>query len=211
MRDIKRQHWESDWEFLQRLWEEWGIFYWFEHSDGKHRLILSDATAAHHPYGEAYRTIRYEPPTGEHIDGEQIYTLSVESGLTAGSVSSIDCDYTRTRADLAAQYEALRDAVQAHQEHYAWGDYAQPKASAAGLTGEYNQPQTEAGYLAKVRMQAMRCTGLRAKGQGNLRGLSTGYTFVLTHYPRTAATDSAIEQVRNSAMSGGTSTVGAKI
>ncbi|MEA3117963.1 MAG: type secretion system secreted protein VgrG, partial [Paraburkholderia sp.] len=32
-RDIQRQHWESDWTFLQRLWEEWGIFYFFEHSD----------------------------------------------------------------------------------------------------------------------------------------------------------------------------------
>ncbi|MDR8972906.1 hypothetical protein FEP59_03240 [Burkholderia multivorans] len=26
-RDIQRQHFESDWAFLQRLWEEWGIYY----------------------------------------------------------------------------------------------------------------------------------------------------------------------------------------
>src|ERR1700687_2771956 len=38
-RDIQRQHWESDFTFLARLWQEWGIYFWFEHSDGKHRLV----------------------------------------------------------------------------------------------------------------------------------------------------------------------------
>lgn len=186
-RDIQRQHWESDWTFLQRLWEEWGIFYWFEYSNGRHRLVLADATAAHKPHGDAYRTIRYEAPTGKRIDEEHIHALSVESRLTTGGVSSVDYDYTRPRADLTTKYEDPRDTAQARQEHYTWGDYAQPQAGAAGLTGEHNQPQTEARYLAKVRLEALRCTGLRAKGQGNLRGLTTGYTFVLTHFPQTAA------------------------
>ena len=186
-RDIQRQHWESDWTFLQRLWEEWGIFYWFEYSDGKHRLVLADATAAHRPHGEAYSTIRYEAPTGQRIDEEHIHALSMESTLTTGSVSNVDYDYTWPRADLTTKYEDPRDTALAHQEFYTWGDYGQPQAGASGLTGEHNQPQNEAEYLAKVRMQAMRCAGLRAKGQGNLRGLTTGRTFVLTHYPQMAA------------------------
>lgn len=186
-RDIQRQHWESDWTFLQRLWEEWGVFYWFEHSGGKHRLVLADAMAAHRPHGEAYGTIRYEAPTGRRIDEEHIHSLSVESRLTTGRVSSVDYDYTRPRADLTTQYEDPRDTAQAHQEFYTWGNYAQPQAGAVGLSGEHNQARDEADYLAKVRMQAMRCAGLRAKGQGNLRGLATGYTFVLTHYPQKAA------------------------
>ncbi|MEA3116769.1 MAG: type secretion system secreted protein VgrG, partial [Paraburkholderia sp.] len=186
-RDIQRQHWESDWTFLQRLWEEWGIFYWFEHSGGKHRLVLADAMASHRPHGEAYGTIRYEAPSGRRIDEEHIHALSVEVRLTTGRVSSVDYDYTRPRADLTATYEDPRDTAQARQEFYTWGDYAQPQAGAAGLLGEPNQPRSEADYLAKVRMQAMRCAGLRAKGQGGLRGLAVGHTFALTHYPQKAA------------------------
>ncbi|HEV3105693.1 MAG TPA: phage late control D family protein, partial [Trinickia sp.] len=186
-RDLQRQHWESDWAFLQRLWEEWGIFYWFEYSGGHHRLVLADATAAHQPHGDAYSTIRYEAPTGQRIDEEHIHALSVESHLTTGSVASIDYDYTWPRADLTTKYEDPRDTAQARQEFYTWGDYAQPQAGAMGLSGEHNQPRSEAEYLAKVRMQAFRCVGSRAKGKGNLRGLTTGQTFVLTHYPQDAA------------------------
>lgn len=186
-RDIQRQHWEPDYQFLQRLWEEWGIYYWFEHGDGRHRLVLCDSIGAHQPHGEAYRTIRYQAPTGQRIDEEHIHALSVTSSLTTGTVSSVDYDYTWPGANLGAKQEDPRDTALAHQEYYAWGDYAQPQAGAAGLTGEHNQPQTEAEYLARVQMQARRCIGLRATGQGNLRGLTTGQTFRLTHYPQQAA------------------------
>ena len=60
-------------------------------------------------------------------------------------------------------------------------------AGASGLSGDHNEPQTEAEYLTMVQMQALRCQGLRATGEGNLRGLVTGQTFVLTHYPQMAA------------------------
>jgi type VI secretion system secreted protein VgrG len=186
-RDIQRQHWESDWTFLQRIWEEWGIVYWFEHSGGAHRLVLADGMAAYHEHGEAYRTIRYEAPTGKRIDEEHIHALSVRSSLTTGVVSSIDYDYTRPRADMTTKYEDPRDTAQARQEHYTWGDYAQPQAGATGLAGAPNEPLDEARHLAHVRAQALRCTGLRAKGQGNLRGLTTGQTFMLTQYPQAAA------------------------
>ncbi|CAE6823035.1 type VI secretion system Vgr family protein [Paraburkholderia nemoris] len=186
-RDVQCQYWESDWTFLQRLWEEWGIYYWFEHSDGKHRLVLADAMAANHPDDEGYRTIRYQGPTGQRLDKEHVHALAVQNSLTAGSVSSVDYDYTRPHADLRARYEDPRDTAQARQAIYAWGDFAQPQAGATGLTGERNQPQSEAEHLSRVRLQAFRCGGLRAKGQGNLRSLVVGRTFSLTHYPQTAA------------------------
>jgi len=187
-REIQRQHWESDWTFLQRLWEEFGIYYWFECSDGHHRLVLADAMAAHRPHdSEAYRTLRYEAPGGKRLDEEHIHALSVENRLTTGSVSGVDYDYTQPRADLTTRYEDPRDTAHGRQDFYTWGDYAQPQAGAAGLTGERNAAREEAEYLAKVRLQAFRCTGLRATGQGHLRGLTTGQTFVLTHYPQMAA------------------------
>lgn len=186
-RDIQRQHWESDWTFLQRLWEEWGIFYFFEHSEGKHRLVLCDSMGALKPLGEAYRKIRYEAPTGRRIDEEHIHALSITNSLTTGAVSGVDYDYTEPRADLSVTREDSRKTGLAHQEHYVWGDYAQPQAGAAGLSGDHNEPQTEAEYLTLVQTQALRSQGLRATGEGNLRGLITGQTFVLTHYPQQAA------------------------
>ncbi|MGV2290593.1 type VI secretion system tip protein TssI/VgrG [Trinickia sp. YCB016] len=186
-RDIQRQHWESDFQFLCRLWQEWGIYFWFEHSDGKHRLVLCSTIGAHQSHGEAYRAIRYLAPNGKRIDEEHIHALSVTSKLTTGSVRSVDYDYTWPRADLSVKREDPRDTGFAHQERYVWGDYAQPQAGADGIAGVHNEPRTEAEYLTLVQMQALRCQGLRATGQGNLRGLEAGKTFTLTHYPQLAA------------------------
>jgi len=186
-RDIQRQHDESDYTFLQRLWEEWGIFYFFEHSEGKQRLVLCDSIATLKRHGEAYRTIRYEPPNGRRIDEEHIHELSVLHKLTTGAVKSSDFDYTWPRADLTVTREDPRDTGLANQEHFTWGDYAQPQAGAAGLSGEHNDPRLEAQYLTIVQMQAFRCQGVRVSGRGNLRGLITGQTFTLSHYPQHAA------------------------
>ncbi|WP_322027395.1 type VI secretion system Vgr family protein [Burkholderia sp. BCC1977] len=183
-RDIQRQHQESDWTFLQRLWEEWGIFYFFEHDEGKHRLVLCDTIAALKPHGDAYSTIRYEAPNSRRIDEEHIHALSVSNALTTGAVTSVDYDYARPRANLTVAREDPRNTGLANQEHYTWADYAQPQAGSGGLSGAPNEPRTEAEYLTLVQMQAYRCQGIRASGQGNLRGLVAGQTFVLSHYPQ---------------------------
>lgn len=186
-RDIQRQHDESDYTFLQRLWEEWGIFYFFEHSEGKQRLVLCDSIATLKRHGEAYETIRYEPSNGRRIDEEHIHELSVLHKLTPGAVKSSDYDYTLPRADLTVKREDPRDTGLANQEHFTWGDFAQPQAGATGLSGEHNDPRLEAAYLTIVQMQAFRCQGVRVSGRGNLRGLVTGRTFELSHYPQHAA------------------------
>src|SRR5207253_5771439 len=38
-RKFQVQYGETDFNFIQRLMEEWGIYWFFEHSDGKHRQI----------------------------------------------------------------------------------------------------------------------------------------------------------------------------
>jgi len=40
---------ETDFNFVSRLMEEEGIFYFFEHESGKHTLVLADSTAEHQP------------------------------------------------------------------------------------------------------------------------------------------------------------------
>ncbi|WP_070108534.1 type VI secretion system Vgr family protein [Burkholderia plantarii] len=186
-RDVQRQAFESDWAFLQRLWEEWGIWWWFEHEDGHQRLVLCDTMGGHHPHGAAYETLRYLSPDGKRIDEEHIHTLSVTSRLTSGSVTVVDYDYTRPRANLTVTEEHPRRTASADGEIYDWGDHSQPLAGAQGISGEPNDAEREARHLARVQLEAKRCAGLRANGSGNLRGLTVGRTFALTGYPQQAA------------------------
>ncbi|TDY50848.1 Rhs element Vgr protein [Paraburkholderia rhizosphaerae] len=191
-RDVQRQHFESDFDFLQRLWAEWGIWWWFEHSGGHHRLVLADTLGAFHRHGAAYEVIRYLAPGGERIDEEHIDAFSVTSTLTGGKVTNVDFDYMAPRMGqqmlpFSGNETNPRDTANALQEVYQWGDFAQPQAGWQGLNGERNDAGAEAAHLARVSLEALRCEGLRARGHGNIRGLETGRTFALTGYAQDKA------------------------
>ncbi|MDR5749152.1 type VI secretion system tip protein TssI/VgrG, partial [Caballeronia sp. LZ029] len=194
-REYQRQAFESDYHFLRRLWEEWGIAFWFEHADGFHQLVLSDGPGAFQPHGPAHETLRYHP-SKERIDEEFIDTLSITNVLSTGAVTLRDHDYTApswgragNRASGMEEGAANpRELNHARAEIYDWGGFAQPAES--GLNSWRNEPLEEARHLARVRMDALRCKTHRAKGHGPLSGLLSGHTFALTGYPqRNANTD----------------------
>ncbi|CAB3774224.1 hypothetical protein LMG30113_07523 [Burkholderia paludis] len=204
-RDYVRQVWESDFEFLTRLWSEWGIYYFMDGST----LVLCDASGSHKPHGDMYDTILYHAPAGARVDEEHIHRLAVSRLLTPGSVSVIDYDSTQSRARLSNTVDRHSDIAFDNAEHYAWGDYSQPLAGASGLTGVPNKVAQEAQYLAGVRVDAERCKGLRAKGRGNLRGLAVGHTLRVQGHPQ-ASTNAeflviaaTIEIHNNDEMTGG--------
>src|SRR5690606_948062 len=45
-RDYCVQYRESDFQFVSRLLEEEGIYYYFQHTEDEHRLVLADHSAA---------------------------------------------------------------------------------------------------------------------------------------------------------------------
>ena len=66
------QYRETDFDFVSRLMEEEGIYYYFEHSDGKHTLKLVDSDSGHKKL-ENKASIAYHPPgRALHSDEEYI-------------------------------------------------------------------------------------------------------------------------------------------
>ena len=41
------QYRETDFNFISRLMEQNGIFYFFEHEEGKHTMVIADSSSAH--------------------------------------------------------------------------------------------------------------------------------------------------------------------
>ncbi|WP_454871991.1 type VI secretion system Vgr family protein [Paraburkholderia xenovorans] len=183
-RDYQRQFWESDWAFLNRLWQEWGITF---HFDGMTLVLRDGASFGRH--GGAYQTIRYLDRDGQRIDEEHIHELKVLRGLTTGKVAVTDYDYTQATARFGRTIAIHRDATFDNAEEYIQADYAQPLQGAMGLHGDRNDDEFEADHLARVRAEAYRCRSLRVKGVGNLRGLMTGRTFFLEGFPVEPAND----------------------
>ncbi|MFP6562714.1 type VI secretion system Vgr family protein [Paraburkholderia sp. B3] len=197
-RDYVRQWYESDWDFLNRLWQEWGITFFYD----KDTLGLFDG-ASWKKHGAAWRTIRYLDRGGQRIDEEHIHKLALSRALTTGKVTVTDYDYTWGEANLNRTIQIHRAATGDNAEEYIPAEYAQPLQGGMGLHGERNDWEFEADHLARMRAEAHRCKSLRIRGKGNLRGLKTGFAFYLEGFPYAPAnmeyvvTGTKIEIVNN--------------
>lgn len=174
-RVFQQQFGETDFDYFQRLTQEWGMSWFHEHSEGHHRLVLTDGNGAFRKFtSPAYHTIRWHH-SADRVDEEHIYDFEVIDRLVAGKWRSNDYDFVKTRADLTVAARDPRDTAHSTQEIYEYpGDHAQPS------TG--NDPWEEGALIARIRMEALRQHGLRGRGKGNLRGVVPGCTFTLAKY-----------------------------
>jgi type VI secretion system secreted protein VgrG len=189
-RDYQTQYNETDFDFFARLCEEWGISYYFEHEDGVHRLTLVDEMSAWQKNPNArYQQVKF------HVDDEQaeeeyLDALVPMRRITSGKYATRDYDYMRPRADLSVGQSDPRETAQNDYEIFDWHavrggrHYVQPKAGPGQAS---NEPLSEGDLLTKLRMQAQKSQGWRAKGGGALRGMVAGHTFQLVEHPADAA------------------------
>jgi type VI secretion system secreted protein VgrG len=67
-RDYCVQYRETDFNFVSRLMEEEGIFYYFKHADGKHTMVLADQVAGYHDLPEKEVEYEYSYSTSSGAD-----------------------------------------------------------------------------------------------------------------------------------------------
>ncbi|WP_446717737.1 type VI secretion system Vgr family protein, partial [Erwinia sp. OLTSP20] len=163
------QYGESDFDFIERLMEEWGIYWFFEHQDQKHRLVMVDHVGAHKAYfSEAYRVIEYLPDSPK-AGAEYISQFYHKETLVSSRWVTNDYDFTKSRADIMALDTKPRRTSFNSMEIYSWpGDYDQPSI------GE---------QLARIRIEEIGAKGSRASGSGEVRGIVCGTNFELKGYP----------------------------
>lgn len=161
------QYGETDFDFLQRLMQEWGIYWWFEHSEDSHTLVLADAISAHKACPDSPLVEWHQE--GLKLDKEFIHTITANESLRTGQWVLDDFDFTKPRSLLANTVANPRETGHANYEHYEWpGDYFD---------------KGEGEMLTRIRMEAQRSPGSRVLGAGNIRTLMTGYTFTLMNHP----------------------------
>lgn len=157
------QYNETDAHFIQRLTEEHGIAYFFEHRDGRHRLVLTDGPGAYCQYpAPAYNALRVRPrgaPAGE----EFLTRFARVHRLRTGQVTLGDYDYRRPRADLTAIRRQPAETGFADLERYEY-----PGGHANEFDGERR---------VRLRIEERRARSRRVHGAGNMRGVAAGYAY----------------------------------
>ncbi len=98
-RDYCVQYRETDFNFVSRLLEEEGIFYFFDHSSGTDKLILADDPAAHKPC-PGQPSVRYDYSAGAWQESDVILSWEKTQEFRPGSWAYTDYNFERPSGDL---------------------------------------------------------------------------------------------------------------
>lgn len=164
------QYRETDFNFVNRLMEQEGIYYYFKHEKDKHLMVLADSASAHDPF-PGYENLPFYPPDSNlRRERDHVYAWNVIRSLQPGGCALNDFDFTRPKANLQ-----VKSSIQHEHAHATYEVYDYP--------GEYlNTGDGE--FYSRSRIEEHQVEYEQVQGQGNARGLAAGSLFYLTGYPR---------------------------
>jgi len=168
------QYRETDFNFVCRLLEEEGIYFYFTHQDGAHTMVLADGYGAHQTVG-GYETILFRDEEQWRDPLKETVTRFAPGGEIQASVVTLnDFDFEKASASTSGALMVKANIPapfdQRRYEHY---DYP----------GRYVAAGTGNGF-ARARIEALHGQGERIEAAGNARGLTVGALFTLAEHPR---------------------------
>jgi len=167
------QYNESDFNFVSRLMEQEGIYYYFKHEDGKHIMMLTDDLNAHEDF-PGYGKIVYNPgfARGAVVENSVAYFAETKN-IQPSTYTIQDYDFKNPSADLLAKYKNQQAGYEYPLELPEIFDYP----------GEY-VVRDQGNNYAEIRLQELQCQWERMNAKGNCRGFAPGCTFTLEESPR---------------------------
>ena len=164
---------ETDFNFVSRLLEQEGIFYYFEHSEDKHVLVLCDdpATLSSAP---GYDSVLYQPTPGEFLHVREFLTSwTFEKSFRSGRFATRQFEFKTPTPVLAGTSSIERAHDPAQFETFDFPALAATSTSAA------------VEQVARVRVEELQTGQMLARGgSGNAVGLATGRVFMLESHSR---------------------------
>ena len=164
-RDYIVQYQETDLNFIQRLLEKNGVFYFFEHDEEKEIVVIADANMAF-PKIDA-KTIRYRPATGMAGTRGTIRKITAKAVVQPKEIVLRDHNYRLPNVGLSASERIDPNG------HGVINDY-----------GDHFWTPEEGQELAEIRAQEIRCQAFRLEGMSDHPQIQAGRMFDLEHHFR---------------------------
>ncbi|MFO0761956.1 MAG: type VI secretion system tip protein TssI/VgrG [Byssovorax sp.] len=160
-REVCTQLGETSFDFVSRLLEEDGIFYFFEHSEEGSKIVFGDSSSAYAPTTPTDE-ISFKSASGLVAD-EAIAELGERERVRPAKVTLRDHDFKKPKLDLEKSAET--DAPLGRELY----DYP----------GRYVDPD-EGARRAKLRLEALTAEAVTLRGSGSAGSLTPGHTFKLS-------------------------------
>lgn len=166
-REFVVQYRESDMDFISRLLEDEGIFYFFEHTADGHVMVLGDSPIAHVPTAAKcdypFRTL-----SGLLHEREFIFAVRNRREVQTGKVSLDDFNFAKPPMDA----DMIASLAAAEGSGLEFHDYP----------GGYESKDRGQGY-AQLRLQEFQCAREVLSMSCSVRSMKPGFTFELIEHP----------------------------
>ena len=178
------QYDETGFDFISRLMEDNGIFYWFTFASGSHTMVLADASSAHLACTGS-DAVRFFPESSPLRMIDTIATLEVENRLV-------------TKTHVVDDYDPLNPATA----------LLGTSAGSAGDGEVYDWPgkyatAAKGTALAKLRLEASQIDSKVMRGDGYVYGFAAGTKFTLSgHFLAALNASHVLRRVHHTARGG---------
>jgi|TARA_B110000211_G_C14075795_1_gene551964 type VI secretion system secreted protein VgrG len=167
------QYNETDFDFISRLMEEEGIYYFFVQDDKKLKMVLADSISAHKPTPNK-ATLDFHFKEAEYRRSEDhVFDWGEATGVTTGKVTLADYDFEKP----GAEKKSVTKIAKGDHSHKDYENYHYP------AHGRIEGTRDE---FTKIRMEAEAVRHKLSRGAGNVRTLGVGQTFKLKDHHRKA-------------------------
>ena len=164
------QYRETSFNFVSRLMEENGIFYYFDHTtQGQHTLVMADAPSAFTNCPDTSTAV-YNP--GEGVDNQDVVqSWYIEQEVRTGKYTVTDYNFTTPSTSLlASQPTVVTLSASQSLELY---DYP-----------GFHETVDQGSSVAKLRIEEEEAGYMVATGSSTCRWFVSGYQFTLSNHDR---------------------------
>ena len=184
-REFCVQYRETDFHFVSRLLEQYGFYYFFEHGNGRHTMVIANTPASYQPCVPGAVMFQHTMPPAP-APSSVVHSWEPQQEIRPGKWSMTDYNFETPDVSLAV---TANSAV------------PNPKLEIYDYPGEYfTKPEGEA--VVKVRMEEEDTFRRRTKGASSCPQFIAGGTFTISgnsrpdldgSYVLTSVTHSATE------------------
>jgi type VI secretion system secreted protein VgrG len=179
------QYRETDYDFVSRLMEEEGIFYFFEHTQDKHILVLANRPNEFKP-SPLHEYVSYKSTIGEKRELDVISEWNQSQEVRPGQYTLRDYNFKQPSLDLTSTVTGK------DERKYEVYDYP----------GEYRE-KNQGERLVGLRIEEEQTPLILISGSSSCSGFTPGYRFDLRdHYRRDFNKSYVLTSVRHSAVQG---------
>ncbi|MBC8164294.1 MAG: type VI secretion system tip protein VgrG [Bryobacteraceae bacterium] len=173
--DFCFQYRESDFNFISRMMEAEGIFYFFEHSANNHTMVFGD-TPSSFKVCPGQSSVNFGPDIG--AGGEDFVTdWELSAGLRSGSYRLWDWHFERPSGPYGPATNTVEPV--AGNAAYKVSDYPGRFTQQFNKIDAYSDASSEGTKLTKIRMEEIETLNPFYRGSSFVRAFSSGQRFSL--------------------------------